>query len=62
MKKYYTPREAADLLGCSLRTIYRRLTTGNLDGIRPGGTTSNWLIPKGELEKCLALKQEIQND
>ena len=45
---YLTPEQAAEILGVSVGSVYRRLQTGDLAGFQLG---RQWRIPPDELEK-----------
>lgn len=45
---YLTPEEAAEVLGISVGTVYRKLQSGDLAGFQLG---RQWRIPPAELEK-----------
>ena len=45
---YLTPEEAAEVLGISLGTVYRKLQSGDLAGFQLG---RQWRIPPAEIEK-----------
>jgi excisionase family DNA binding protein len=47
---YLTPEEAAEVLGVSVGTIYKRLQSGDLAGFQLG---RNWRIPPEELQKMI---------
>lgn len=47
MKKLYTPQEIADLLKVDLRTVYRWLREGKLQGHKVGGV---WRIDKAVID------------
>lgn len=47
---YLTPEEAAEALGVSVGTIYKRLQSGDLAGFQLG---RQWRIPPEELQKML---------
>ena len=47
---YLTPEEAAEVLGVSVATIYKRLQSGDLAGFQLG---RNWRIPPEELQKMI---------
>lgn len=36
-KRSYKPREAAEMLGCSLENVYRLIKSGKLEAYRIGG-------------------------
>lgn len=45
---YFTPEEAAEVLGLTVGTVYRKLQSGDLAGFQLG---RKWRIPPAELEK-----------
>ena len=45
---YLTPEQAAEILGVSVGSVYRRLQAGDLAGFQLG---RQWRIPPDELEK-----------
>jgi excisionase family DNA binding protein len=49
-KKFYTPKEIANLLKLSERTIQRQLKSGQIKGTLIG---RNWRISESQLEKLL---------
>ncbi len=51
-----TPREAAEFLRISLRTLYRLLQQGDVEGTKVGG---QWRIPRDELESYV--RREIDD-
>jgi excisionase family DNA binding protein len=52
-----TVEEVANILRLNVRTIWRMLKDGRLQGIRLGG---GWRIPKEELEKILVISSPEQ--
>lgn len=54
---FYTPREAAHILGVDRATIYRWLEIGVLRGIRVG--PRNWRIARREIKRLLELGDKL---
>lgn len=50
-----TPKEAAEILGCSVYTVHELLREGRLKGFK---ITSHWRIPAEELERFMQSDQE----
>jgi excisionase family DNA binding protein len=46
----YTADQAAELLGCSVKTVEEMARQGELPGIKPGG---GWVFPAGALAQRL---------
>lgn len=46
----YTAEQAAQLLGCSIKTVEEMARQGELPGIKPGG---GWVFPAGALAQRL---------
>ncbi|HEX5414048.1 MAG TPA: helix-turn-helix domain-containing protein [Chloroflexota bacterium] len=47
---YLTPEEAAEVLGVTVGTVYKRLQSGDLAGFQLG---RQWRIPPEELQKLI---------
>jgi excisionase family DNA binding protein len=45
---YLTPEEAAEVLGLSVQTVYKKLNSGDLAGFQLG---RQWRVPPAEIEK-----------
>lgn len=50
-----SPKEFADVLGVSARTIQRRLRQGRIQADRTGIDGGDYLIPVAELQRCYPL-------
>jgi excisionase family DNA binding protein len=46
-----TVNDAAKILGCSIKTVYRRIDAGEIKAVRDGG---RWKIPRDELDRYVA--------
>lgn len=57
---FYTPKEAAALLGVHQITVYRWLNDGSLRGVRLGPKL--WRIPRSEIERMTQMEPETKDE
>lgn len=48
-QEFWTPREAAAILGVTPRWLRHLMAVGRIAGCRPTGPTGGWRIPSAEL-------------
>ncbi|MGE4268215.1 MAG: helix-turn-helix domain-containing protein [Deferribacterales bacterium] len=49
-----TPKEAADIINCSVSTVYRYIAEGHLSAFKRPGRNGSWLIPDSSVHAFLA--------
>ena len=58
MKRFYTVKEASEILGFSTNTVYKYLDEGKLKGVRIG--QGRFKIPKDELAPYLSTSEKVE--
>lgn len=62
MSKYFTIREASEILKCSLRTVRNRIESQQIRSVynEIGAGKSRYLIPKDAIEKATIVKDVVE--
>ena len=57
LPQFYSPREVAQMLGCSVRSVHAMIRRGDIPG-RQCGTRGRFVIPKARFDREVALLDE----